>query len=83
VARPPRPKAASPAKGLLPSLPICNNDEEIHRSEMGGSAGIRQSLGMCLREIGVYDDTENISMLEHVRHLARHVREFPIASKNF
>lgn len=32
VARPPRPKAASPANGLLPSLPICNNDEEIHRS---------------------------------------------------
>lgn len=34
VARPPRPKAASPAKGLLPSLPICNNDEEIHRSNI-------------------------------------------------
>lgn len=39
VARPPRPKAASPAKGLLPSLPICNNDEEIHRSKIGEGGG--------------------------------------------
>jgi len=63
VARPPRPKAASPAKGLLPNLPICNNDEEIHPSEMGGSASVGQSLGVCLRGIGVYDDTEKyISM---------------------
>lgn len=37
VASPPRPKAASPAKGLLPSLPICNNDDAIHRSEIGAA----------------------------------------------
>ena len=30
VASPPIPSAASPARGLLPSLPIWNNDEEIH-----------------------------------------------------
>lgn len=37
VASPPRPKAASPAKGLLPSLPICNNDDAIHCSEIGAA----------------------------------------------
>lgn len=58
VARPPRPKAASPAKGLLPSLPICNNDEEIHRSNIKSRGQRIVTLGVCLKEKRVYDDTE-------------------------
>lgn len=57
VASPPRPKAASPAKGLLPSLPICNNDDAIHRSEIGAAGkeraiitqGVRFKKGKGLR----------------------------------
>lgn len=87
VARPPRPKAASPAKGLLPNLPICNNDEEIHRSEMGGGEGVRGrrtiTRGVLKRSWGLRRHREvYLCMLEHVRHLARHARESPIASKN-
>lgn len=53
VARPPRPRAASPAKGLLPSLPICNNDEEIHRSTKargkGRARAVAQESLECFR----------------------------------
>lgn len=89
VARPPRPKAASPAKGLLPSLPICNNDDAIHRSEIGAAGKERAIItrGVRFTKERVYDDD-----IEKVIYLcslnlcplprASHTREPSIASKN-